>query len=176
MRFHSTILRGAWRIDLEPGRDNRGYFARTFCVDEFGAQGLETNYPQHSVSYSTRKGTLRGMHYQSEPDSEVKVVRCVKGCICDVIIDIRPDSSTYCQWLKFELSSQSGDQLYIPAGFAHGFQTLCDDVVVNYLISVPYAPQSASGIRYDDGTFGINWPLPVTEISVKDAHWPEFCR
>jgi len=176
MQFYPTILQGAWRIDLEPGCDNRGYFARTFCTKEFAAHGLETNYPQHSISYSARKGTLRGMHYQREPDSEVKVVRCIKGRIWDVIIDIRPESPTYCRWLKFELSSDRGDQLYIPAGFAHGFQTLCDDVVVNYLISVPYAPQSACGIRYDDGTFGINWPLPVTEISVKDAHWPEFRR
>ncbi len=116
------------------------------------------------------------MHYQREPDGEVKVVRCVKGCIWDVIIDIRPSSPTYCRWLKFELSSERGDQLYIPAGFAHGFQTLCDGVVVSYLISVSYAPQSACGIRYNDGTFGINWPLPVTEISVKDAHWADFCR
>ena len=176
MQFHPTPLPGAWRIQLEPARDSRGYFARTFCVDEFAAQGLETSFPQHSISYSAHKGTLRGMHYQREPDSEVKVVRCLKGSIWDVIIDIRPNSSTFCQWLKFELSSEVGDQLYIPAGFAHGFQTLCDDVVVNYLISVPYAPQSACGVRYDDQTFGINWPLPVTEISPKDAHWPNFCR
>ena len=174
MQFHSTILPGAWRIDLEPASDTRGYFARTFCESEFLAQGLETSYRQHSISYSARKGTLRGMHYQREPDGEVKVVRCVKGAIWDVIVDIRPDSPTYCQWVKFELSSERGDQLYIPAGFAHGFQTLCDDVAVNYLISVPYAPQSACGIRYDDPTLGINWPLPVTDISVKDAHWPDF--
>jgi dTDP-4-dehydrorhamnose 3,5-epimerase len=176
MQFHSTILQGAWRINFELGRDNRGYFAKTFCANEFAAQGLGTNYPRHSISYSGRKGTLRGTLYQREPDSEMKVVRCVKGCIWDVIIDVRPDSPTYCRWLNFELSSESGDQLYIPTGFAHGFQTLCDDVVVRYLISAPYALQSASGIRYDDGTFGINWPLPVMEISVKGSHWPEFCR
>jgi dTDP-4-dehydrorhamnose 3,5-epimerase len=174
MQFYPTPLPGAWRIQLEPASDSRGYFARTFCVDEFAAHGLETSYLQHSISYSTHKGTLRGMHYQREPDSEVKVVRCLKGSIWDVIIDIRPDSPTYCQWSKFELSSDSGDQLYIPAGFAHGFQTLCDDVLLNYLISAPYAPQSACGIRYDDRTFGISWPLPVTEISVKDAHWSDF--
>ena len=113
---------------------------------------------------------------QREPDSEVKVVRCLKGSIWDVIIDIRPDSPTYCRWQKFELSGESGDQLYIPAGFAHGFQTLCDDVVVNYLISVRYAPQSAWGVRYNDPTFAIDWPLPVSEISAKDAHWPDFSR
>jgi dTDP-4-dehydrorhamnose 3,5-epimerase len=159
---------------LELVRDNRGYFARTFCVDEFAACELETNYPQHSISFSAHKGTVRGMHYQREPHSEVKVVRCVKGAIWDVIIDIRPDSPTYRRWQEFELSSGNRHQLYIPAGFAHGFQTLSDDVEVNYLISVPYAPQSACGIRYDDLTFGISWPLPVTEISEKDRHWPNF--
>jgi dTDP-4-dehydrorhamnose 3,5-epimerase len=174
MRFHPTIFRGAWRLQLEPVRDSRGYFARTFCVDEFATYELETNYSQHSISFSTRKGTVRGMHYQREPHVEAKVVRCGKGVIWDVIIDIRPDSPTYRRWQEFELSSGNGHQLYIPAGFAHGFQTLCDDVEVNYLISVPYAPQSACGIRYDDPTFGITWPLPVTEISEKDAHWPNF--
>jgi len=175
MRFHPTPLPGAWRIQLEPAHDSRGYFARTFCVDEFAAHGLETSYPQHSISYSAHKGTIRGMHYQREPDSEAKVVRCLKGAIWDVIIDIRPESPTYCQWSKLELSSESGDQLYIPAGFAHGFQTLCDDVLVNYLISVRYAPQSASGIRYNDEKLGINWPLPISDISAKDAQWPDFC-
>jgi dTDP-4-dehydrorhamnose 3,5-epimerase len=174
MRFHPTIFPGVWRVQLELVRDNRGYFARTFCVDEFAACELETNYPQHSISFSAHKGTVRGMHYQREPHSEVKVVRCVKGAIWDVIIDIRPDSPTYRRWQEFELSSGNRHQLYIPAGFAHGFQTLSDDVEVNYLISVPYAPQSACGIRYDDLTFGISWPLPVTEISEKDRHWPNF--
>ena len=174
MHFHPTPLYGAWRIQLERACDRRGYFARTFCADEFAAHGLETGYPQHSVSYSAHRGTLRGMHYQREPDSEVKVVRCLRGSIWDVIIDIRCDSPTYCQWSKFELSSDNGDQLYIPAGFAHGFQTLCDDVVVNYLISVPYAPQSASGIRYDDPKFRIEWPLTISEVSEKDERWPNF--
>jgi dTDP-4-dehydrorhamnose 3,5-epimerase len=174
MQFHSTILPGAFLIDLQPGHDDRGYFARTFCVEEFATHGLETSFAQHSISYSARKGTLRGMHYQREPNSEVKVVRCVKGRIWDVIIDIRPDSPAYCRWLPFELSGETGDQVYVPAGFAHGFQTLCDDVVVNYLISVPYARQAACGIRYDDRAFGISWPLPVTEISAKDSHWPDF--
>ena len=174
MRFDPTTLHGAWRIHLEPIRDRRGYFARTFCVDEFAANSLETNYRQHSISFSAHKGTLRGMHYQREPHCEVKVVRCVRGAIWDVIIDIRPESRTYGRWQEFELSSTNGHQLYVPPGFAHGFQTLCDDVEVNYLISVPYAPQSAWGIRYDDPAFGITWPLPVTEMSEKDTHWPNF--
>ena len=130
--------------------------------------------PQHSISFTAYKGTVRGLHYQREPHSEAKVVRCLKGVIWDVLIDIRPESPTYLRWQQFELSSENGHQLYVPAGFAHGYQTLCDDVEVNYLISVPYAPQSACGIRYNDPTFGITWPLPVTEISEKDVHWPNF--
>jgi dTDP-4-dehydrorhamnose 3,5-epimerase len=174
MQFYPTMFRGAWLVHLEPARDSRGYFARTFCVDEFASRELETNYPQHSISFSAYKGTVRGLHYQREPHSEAKVVRCLKGVIWDVLVDIRPESPTYLRWQQFELSSENGHQLYVPAGFAHGYQTLCDDVEVNYLISVPYAPQSACGIRYNDPTFGITWPLPVTEISEKDVHWPNF--
>jgi dTDP-4-dehydrorhamnose 3,5-epimerase len=114
------------------------------------------------------------MHYQREPHSEVKVVRCVKGGIWDVVIDIRPCSPTYRRWQAFELSSVNGNQLYIPKGFAHGFQTLSDDVEVSYLISAPYSPEHSIGIRHDDPSFGIHWPLPVTEISFKDLHWPDF--
>lgn len=170
------MLHDAWIVHLEPAHDSRGFFARTFCVDEFEAHGLETSYPQHSISFSVRRGTLRGMHYQHAPHSETKLVRCAKGAIWDVIIDIRPNSPTYRQWQGFELSSVNGHQLYIPKGFAHGFQTLSDDVEVNYLISEPYAPQSAGGIRYNDPTFGIDWPLTVTEISEKDLHWPNFAE
>jgi len=174
MQFHPTILRDVWTILLEPARDSRGFFARTFCVEEFAAHGLETNYPQHSISFSVHSGTVRGMHYQREPHSEAKLVRCVKGAIWDVIIDIRPESPTYRQWQGFELSSMNGRQLYIPKGFAHGFQTLSNDVEVNYLISEPYAPDSATGIRYDDPALGINWPLAITEISEKDLNWSNF--
>jgi dTDP-4-dehydrorhamnose 3,5-epimerase len=174
VQFHPTTLRDAWLVQLEPIRDRRGFFARTFCVEEFASRGLETTYPQHSISYTSRRGSLRGMHYQRNPHSEAKVVRCVSGAIWDVIIDIRPDSPTYRNWEKFELSSGNGHLLYIPKGFAHGFQTLCDDVEVNYLISSPYEPKSAWGIRHDDPAFAISWPLPVTEISEKDLHWPNF--
>ena len=176
MEFRSTKLRDAYLIQLEPARDNRGFFARTFCVEEFAAHGLETNYPQHSISFSTRKGTLRGMHYQRDPHSEAKLVRCTQGAILDVIIDIRPDSPTYRRWQEFELSSANGHQLHIPKGFAHGFQTLTNDVEVNYLISAPYEPEAAHGIRYDDPAFGISWPLSVTEISERDLHWPDFSQ
>jgi dTDP-4-dehydrorhamnose 3,5-epimerase len=165
---------GGCLIHLESVRDDRGFFARTFCVEEFSVRGLETNYPQHSVSYSVRKGTLRGMHYQREPHSEVKLVRCLKGAIWDVIIDIRKDSPTYRRWQAFELSGSNNRQIYIPKGFAHGFQTLSDDTEVSYLISELYVPESASGIRHDDPSFDITWPLPVTAISEKDLRWPNF--
>jgi len=174
MQFHTTTLYGAWLIHLELMRDSRGFFARTFCADEFAARGLETNFPQHSISFSSRKGTLRGMHYQREPYSEVKLVRCVRGAIWDVIIDIRPNSPTFRRWHGTELSHVNGHQLYIPKGFAHGFQTLSDDVEVNYLISERYKPDAASGIRYNDRAFDIDWPLPVTEISENDLYWVDF--
>jgi len=176
MEFRPTNLAGAYLVHLEPVRDQRGFFARTFCVEEFANHGLEIGYPQHSISYSARKGTLRGMHYQRDPHREAKLVRCTKGAILDVIVDIRRDSSTFCRWQQFELSSANGYQLYVPKGFAHGFQTLCDDVEVSYLISTPYEPGFAGGIRYDDPALGIEWPLPITEISEKDLRWPRFAE
>lgn len=174
MRFESTGLNGAWLVHLEPRQDSRGFFARTFCVDEFGALGLETSFPQHSLSRSFQKGTVRGMHFQRDPHGEVKLVRCLRGAIWDVIIDLRPGSVTFRQWRGFELSDENGRQLYIPKGFAHGFQTLSENAEVNYLISEFYAPEAASGVGHDDPAFGIKWPLPVTEISEKDLLWPKF--
>ena len=172
MRFEQAGLEGAWLIQLEPMRDERGFFARTFCVNEFLAHGLVTEFPQHSISNSKSKATLRGMHFQSEPHGEVKLVRCLAGSIFDVIIDLRPNSPTFRQWRGFELSAENGAQLYIPRGFAHGFQTLSDDVVVNYLISEFYQPSAATGVRYDDPAFAISWPLAVSTISDKDLTWP----
>ncbi len=174
MQFHPTSLRDAWLLELQPIRDDRGFFARTFCVEEFTSHGLEASYPQHSISFSARKGTVRGMHYQCPPCSEAKLVRCVAGEIWDVIIDIRPGSPTYGLWQGFELSGANGRELYIPKGFAHGFQTLSDDVTINYLISEPYMPEAARGIRYNDPRFAIPWPMPATEISAKDTLWPDF--
>lgn len=172
MRFEATGLDGAWLIHLEPVNDVRGFFARTFCVNEFRAHGLETEFPQHSMSLSLRKGTVRGMHFQKDPSGEVKLVRCLRGSIWDVIIDMRPDSPTFRQWRAFELSEENGLQLYVPKGFAHGFQTLSDNTRVNYLISEFHVPTSASGVRYDDPAIGITWPLPVTTISENDLLWP----
>lgn len=174
MQFHPTTLSDAWIVHLEPACDSRGFFARTFCVDEFAAHGLETSYPQHSITFSASRGTLRGMHYQREPHGEVKLVRCLRGAIWDVIIDIRPNSPTFRRWEAFELSGLTGRQLYIPKGFAHGFQTLGDDVEVSYLISEPYKPDAACGLRHDDPSFCISWPHPVSVISEKDLQWPDF--
>jgi dTDP-4-dehydrorhamnose 3,5-epimerase len=174
MRFSNTELCGACLIEPTPARDERGFFARTFCVKEFKQQGLTTRFVQHNVSQSARRGTLRGMHFQSAPHGEVKVVTCLKGAIWDVIIDLRPKSQTYRQWRGFELTAGNRHQLYVPKGFAHGFQTLCDDVEVGYLISAFYAPAAASGVRYDDPAFAIAWPLPVSAISEKDRAWPLF--
>jgi dTDP-4-dehydrorhamnose 3,5-epimerase len=174
MRFETTGLDGAWLVHLEPRQDSRGFFARTFCVNEFGAHGLETAFPQHSISRSFNKGTVRGMHFQREPHAEVKLVRCLNGAIWDVIIDIRPHSPTFRQWRAFELSDENGCQLYIPKGFAHGFQTLSENAEVNYLISEFHAPDASDGVCHDDPAFGITWPLPVTTISEKDLLWPKF--
>jgi dTDP-4-dehydrorhamnose 3,5-epimerase len=174
MQFSGTTLNDALLVILEPGYDNRGFFARSFSAEEFGCRGLETNFPQHSVSYSARAGTLRGMHYQLEPASEVKLVRCTRGAVHDVIVDIRPQSSTCGKWQAFTLSAENRNQLYIPKGFAHGFQTLNDDVEMSYLISAPYQPKLARGFRYDDPAFAICWPLSVTAISENDLCWPRF--
>jgi len=174
MRFEATDLDGAWLIRPEPMQDERGFFARTFCVIEFGDHCFETKFPQHSVSHSSRKGTVRGMHFQKVPHEEVKLVRCLTGSIFDVIIDLRPGSPTFRRWQGFELSSDNGLQLYIPKGFAHGFQTLVDDTRVNYLISEFHAPAAASGVRYNDPAFDVRWPLPVTTISEKDLLWSDF--
>ena len=174
MRFETTDLNGAWLIHPEQMEDDRGYFVRTFCVNEFRSHGLVTEFPQHSVSYSARNGTVRGMHFQHAPHAEVKLVRCLSGSIRDVIIDIRPGSPTFRQSRSFELSADNCLQLYIPAGFAHGFQTLHDDTRVNYLISKFHVPGAADGIRHDDPSFDVKWPLPISKISEKDLAWPDF--
>ena len=174
MRFQETELPGAWRIDLEPMRDERGFFSRVFCEREFAAHGLHTKFVQHSISSSASRGTLRGMHFQAPPHDEVKIVQCVKGAIWDVIIDIRPQSPSFGRWTSVELTAENHCQLYIPAGFAHGFETLSDDVEVRYLISAFHEPSAARGFRHDDPSFAIPWPLPVAVISERDRGWPDF--
>lgn len=174
MRFEAIDLDGAWLVHPERIEDNRGYFVRTFCIDELRESGLVTQFPQHSVSFSSRKGTVRGMHFQRDPHAEVKLVRCLTGAIWDVIIDIRPGSPTFRQSRGFELTGENGLQLYIPQGFAHGFQTLQDDTRVNYLISEFHLAGAADGIRYNEPSFDVKWPQPVTVISEKDLAWPDF--
>jgi dTDP-4-dehydrorhamnose 3,5-epimerase len=172
MFFHETGLQDAWLIEAEPAYDERGFFTRTFCVSQFAMRGLETSFVQHSMSHSKYKHTLRGMHFQRPPYEEVKLVSCVAGAIFDVILDLRPDSPTYLQWAGFHLTPESLLQLYIPKGVAHGFQTLADDSIVNYLISEFYTPGAASGLRFDDPVLGIEWPAEPTAMSDKDRKWP----
>jgi dTDP-4-dehydrorhamnose 3,5-epimerase len=174
MKFERTSLEEAWLIRPQPAYDERGFFARTFCEREFATHGLVTTFPQHSTSFSARKGTLRGMHFQRDPYGEVKLVRCPHGAIFDVIIDIRPRSPTYRRWQSFELTAENRLQLYIPKGFAHGFQTLTDDTEVGYLISEFYNAEAASGLMYNDPAFAVSWPLPISAISDKDRAWPAF--
>lgn len=172
MKFIETSLKDAWLIEPEPVRDPRGFFARTFCANAFAERGMENTFVQHSRSQSQMKGTLRGMHFQIPPHAEVKVVTCVRGAMFDVIIDLRPGSPTFRKWQSFELTQDNRSEVYIPKGFAHGFQTLTDDVEVHYLISSFYEANSSTGVRFDDPAFGIVWPLPVTVLSDRDKGWP----
>jgi dTDP-4-dehydrorhamnose 3,5-epimerase len=169
-----TPLKGAFTIDLERRSDERGFFARTFCRKEFDAAGLNTQLVQCNLSYNYLRGTLRGMHFQTPPAAEVKVVRCTRGVICDVIVDLRPESPTYLSHYAVELSSDNGRALYVPEMFAHGYQALTEGAEVAYQVTEYYTPGCERGIRYDDAMLAISWPLPVTSISEKDATWPPF--
>jgi dTDP-4-dehydrorhamnose 3,5-epimerase len=174
MRLQATGLKDVKLVEIEPVKDERGFFARTFCAQEFAAAGLATAFVQHSISYTKRAGTVRGMHFQRPPHEEIKFIRCLAGAIYDVLIDIRPGSPTYMQWGAYELAAGDGRQLYVPTGFAHGFQTLAPETEVGYMMTAFYAPEAAAGIRHDDPAFKIVWPLPVTDISSKDRSWPRF--
>lgn len=174
MKFLATNFADAWIIESEPVADERGFFTRTFCTRAFAERGLATTFVQHSVSVSKAKGTLRGLHFQRAPHAEVKVVRCHKGRIFDVIVDLRPASPAFKRWQGFELSAETRRALYIPEGFAHGFQSLEDGVEVGYLISAFYEASAAAGVHHADPAFAIDWPLPVTAISGKDKSWPAF--
>lgn len=175
MKFVETCLDGAFLIEAEPAKDERGLFARTFCELEFRNAGLATHFGQCSTSYSRHCGTLRGMHYQTEPHEEVKLVRCTRGAVYDVIVDLRRGSRTFCKWLGAELTAENRRSLYVPKGFAHGFQTLSDDAELYYQISAPYVPEAARGVRWDDPAFCIIWPLAEDRImSERDRHYPDF--
>jgi dTDP-4-dehydrorhamnose 3,5-epimerase len=174
MKFHKTPLDGAYTIELEKRGDDRGFFARFFCEKEFGATGLETHFPQINTSLSATKGTLRGMHYQLPPSSEVKVVRAVKGTLWDAIVDLRGGSPTYGKWFGAELSEDNRLMMYVPRGFSHGFITLTDNVEALYLVSAFYAPEAERGLRWNDPAIGIKWPIEPREISDKDSKWPDL--
>lgn len=174
MKFIPAGLAGVHVIEPERLEDERGYFARTFCRDEFAAHGLNPQLMQCNVSFNLKKGTLRGMHYQARPHEEAKLVRCTRGAIFDVIIDIRADSPTFRKWFAIELSATNGRMLYIPEGFAHGFQTLEDGSEVFYQMSEKYFPESARGIRWNDPAIGIHWLLVDPVISQRDAGFSDF--
>lgn len=176
MNFTETALKGAWIIDLQRFDDERGFFARSFCRDEFATRGLKTAVTQCNISYNKAKGTLRGMHFQLPPKAEAKLVRCTRGEIYDVIIDLRIDSPTFCRWEGVALSSDNYRALYIPEGFAHGFQTLEENSEVFYQMYEFYAPQYAAGVRWDDPAFGIDWPLPDPIMSKKDRGYVPFMK
>jgi dTDP-4-dehydrorhamnose 3,5-epimerase len=174
MRFIETSLPGVWVIELEEIEDERGWFARTFDAEEFRKRGLNSDIVQCNASFNHRAGTLRGMHYQVAPHGESKLVRCVRGAIFDVAVDLRNDASTYRDWYGVELSAENRRAFYIPAGLAHGFQTLTDDSEVLYQMGDPYVPEAARGVRWDDQAFGIQWPVLEGErtISERDSSYP----
>lgn len=172
MIYRATTLDGAWIVEPELRSDDRGYFARTMCRDEMAQHGLAADFVQQNVSLSRRAGTVRGMHFQRPPRGEVKFIRCTRGALLDVIVDIRRGSPTYLKHEAFELSEANHRMLYIPQGFAHGFQTLADDTEASYLVGAAYAPQFETGLRFDDPRLAIAWPLPASEISPKDAEAP----
>jgi dTDP-4-dehydrorhamnose 3,5-epimerase len=174
MIFTETKLKGAFVLDLELRSDDRGGFARTYCAKEFEAHGLKPSVAQCNLSFNYKAGTLRGMHYQIPPAAETKLVRCTKGAIYDVIIDLRPESPTYLQHVGVELTADNRRALYVPEVFAHGYQALTDDAEVVYQVGEFYTPGYERGIRYDDPTFAIAWPIPVTVISEKDQSWAPF--
>jgi dTDP-4-dehydrorhamnose 3,5-epimerase len=172
MIFRETPLAGAWVLEPERIEDERGFFARTYCRHDFEARGLDPAIAQCSVSFNHRRGTLRGLHFQIAPHEEVKLVRVTRGAVWDVIVDLRPASPTFRQHFSVVLSADQRNELYIPKGMAHGFQTLEDATEVFYQISEPYAPDFARGYRWDDPAFAIPWPEPVTAISEKDRNLP----
>jgi dTDP-4-dehydrorhamnose 3,5-epimerase len=174
MIFHETELKDARLIELNYIRDERGFFARSFCAKEFADAGLVSSFVQQNSSQSLAKGTFRGLHWQRPPHGEVKVMRCLRGAIFQVIVDVRPDSPTFKRWQGFELSADNRLQLYVPEGFANGYQALSDEAEVAYFVSRPYAPGAEAGMRFDDPAIGIRLPLPVTIISDKDRAWPDF--
>lgn len=174
VRITPTSLEGLCVVEIAPIGDARGFFARTYDDAVFRSAGLAANWPQHSLSFNLKRGTLRGMHYQAEPQPEPKLVRCTRGAVFDVAIDIRPGSATHRRWFGVELSAERRNALYIPPGFAHGFLTLEDDCELLYLIGERYEPSLARGVRWDDPAFAVAWPFAPGVISERDATYPDY--
>jgi dTDP-4-dehydrorhamnose 3,5-epimerase len=175
--FRETLVAGVVVVEPERNEDERGFFARTFSADEFTAHGLDARVDQCSTSFNPRVGTLRGLHYQTAPHGEAKLVRCTRGSIYDVAVDLRSGSPSHLRWVGLELSAENGRALFVPEGCAHGFQTLVEDTEVLYQISTPYVPAAARGVRWNDPAFGIEWPPPPGEgltMSSRDAQYPDF--
>jgi dTDP-4-dehydrorhamnose 3,5-epimerase len=174
MVFTETKLKGAFIIDPEKQEDDRGFFARTYCQSEFARYGLTPHFVQCNISFTAKRGTLRGMHYQIAPYEEAKLVRCTRGAIYDVLLDLRPDSPTFKEWISIELTAENHRLVYIPEGLAHGFQSFTDGTEVFYQMSQCYHPQSARGIRWDDPAFGIGWPVREVILSNRDTSFAFF--
>lgn len=174
MRLVKLGLPGAWLIEIEPHHDERGFFARTFCARELARHGLDVRVAQTSVSWNPRRGTLRGLHWQAQPHAEAKLVRCVRGRVYDVLVDVRDDSHTWRQHVAVELSADARTAVYVPPGVAHGFLTLSDDCEIQYQMSEFHEPAAARGARFDDPAFGIVWPEPVAVVSGRDRSWPDY--
>lgn len=174
MIFQEIPIPGALVIEPERKSDHRGFFARIWCKRELGEHGLETELAQSNTGFSHRQGTLRGLHYQEAPHAEVKIVRCTRGAVFDVIVDLRPQSSAYRRWFGVELSAGNGKMIYVPRGCAQGYMTLADDTEIYYHTSEFFHPETAAGVRYDDPAFGIAWPLEVAVISQQDREWPDY--
>lgn len=176
MKIVDTTLNGVKLIEIERMTDERGSFARSFCSDELRDAGIDFDVHQANISVNNLAGTVRGMHLQTMPSPETKIVRCTRGALFDVAVDLRPDSDTYCEWFGTQLDPGNGAALLIPPGCAHGFQSLLDDTEVHYLMCGRYDAKAATGVRFDDPAFAIEWPMPVSSVSEKDLAWPDFDR
>ena len=174
MQFTETQLPGVFVIELERHEDDRGWFARTWCREEFAKHGLPVEMAQSSISHNARRGTLRGMHFQMAPHAEAKLIRCVAGAVHDVALDLRPDSPTFKQSFATELSVENGRALFLPEGIAHGFQTLADDSTLHYQMTVPYVVEASTGVHWNDPAFDLEWPVAEPILSERDQAWPDF--
>ncbi len=174
MIFTETPIPGAYHIELQPHRDDRGFFARAWCEEEFAEHGLTLSFVQANLAQTHEAGTVRGLHYQTAPHEEAKCIRCLRGAIYDVIVDLRPDSPTYLQWHGQKVTAERRNAIYVSAGCAHGYQTLVEDTEVFYQVTAAYTPGVEKGIRYDEPTFDIEWPHVVTSVSEKDRSWPDL--